>query len=148
MVSRSALFTFGVKLYSGFSSPTKFVAFALSFAKVYKNHKRAKNGQKLLFYNFFALSLQSQTRVAKLVDALVSGSSGVTTLSVRVRSRVHRIADNLLIVSYFYFISQKQAILLFFRCGKSLPRRLLPSPSIKADGRRAENTTGRHTECC
>ncbi|MBS7411144.1 MAG: hypothetical protein KIG59_09330, partial [Muribaculaceae bacterium] len=61
----------------------EFCGFALSFAKVYKNLQRAKNGQKLLFYNFFALSLQSQTRVAKLVDALVSGSSGVTTLSVR-----------------------------------------------------------------
>lgn len=38
----------------------------------------------------FAVSLQPKldTRVAKLVDALVSGSSGVTTLSVRVRSRV------------------------------------------------------------
>lgn len=69
----------------------EFCGFALSFAKVYKNLQRAKNGQKLLFYNFFALSLQSQTRVAKLVDALVSGSSGVTTLSVRVRSRVQRI---------------------------------------------------------
>ena len=35
-----------------------------------------------------SLPQESNTRVAKLVDALVSGSSGVTTLSVRVRSRV------------------------------------------------------------
>gem|GEM_PF-6072755 len=44
----------------------------------------------MLALTIFAVSLpqESNTRVAKLVDALVSGSSGVTTLSVRVRSRV------------------------------------------------------------
>ena len=44
----------------------------------------------MLALTIFAVSLpqESNTRVAKLVDALVSGSSGVTTLSVRVRSWV------------------------------------------------------------
>ena len=60
----------------------------------------------MLALTIFAVSLpqESNTRVAKLVDALVSGSSGVTTLSVRVRSRVHKTADNLLSFSRLYFI--------------------------------------------